>query len=87
MDNITNFLYFIGSVFAPMIAIQLADFFVVKSDSSSRKIDFAKIAIWFIGFVIYRLLMRTDLAVGNTLPDMAITFVIAAVFGFARKKK
>lgn len=31
--------------------------------------------------------MRTDLAVGNTLPDMAITFVIAAVFGFARKKK
>lgn len=28
MDNITNFLYLIGSVFAPMIAIQIADFFV-----------------------------------------------------------
>jgi len=87
MDNITNFLYFIGSVFAPMIAVQLADFFVVKSDSSSRKIDFAKIAIWFIGFAVYRLLMNFDIAVGNTLPDMAVTFLIAAVFGFARKKR
>ena len=27
MDNITDFLYLIGSVFAPMIAIQIADFF------------------------------------------------------------
>lgn len=87
MDNITNFLYFIGSVFAPMIAVQLADFFVVKSDSSSRKIDFAKIAIWFIGFAVYRLLMNFDIAVGNTIPDMAVTFLIAAVFGFARKKR
>ena len=25
MDDITNFLYLIGSVFAPMIAIQIAD--------------------------------------------------------------
>ncbi len=30
MDDITDFLYFIGSVFAPMIAIQIADFFILK---------------------------------------------------------
>ena len=30
MDNITNFLYLIGSVFAPMIAIMIADFFILK---------------------------------------------------------
>ena len=28
--DITDFLYFIGSVFAPMIAIQIADFFILK---------------------------------------------------------
>ena len=30
MDNITNFLYLIGSVFAPMIAVQVADYFLLK---------------------------------------------------------
>ena len=30
MDDITNFLYLIGSVFAPMIAIQIADFYILK---------------------------------------------------------
>ena len=29
-----------------------------------------------IGFVLYRLLMRVDIPVGNTLPDMAATIVI-----------
>ena len=30
MDNITDFLYLIGSVFAPMIAVQIADYFILK---------------------------------------------------------
>lgn len=81
MDDITNFLYLIGSVFAPMIAIQIADFFVVKSDSSAKKLDIAKIIIWIAGFVIYRLLMKTDLILGNTLPDMIVTFVITIIVG------
>ena len=32
MDDITGFLYLIGSVFAPMIAIQIADFFILKKN-------------------------------------------------------
>ncbi len=76
MDNITGFLYFIGSVFAPMIAIELADFFVLKTDSSQNKFNATKIIIWLAGFVIYRLLMKTDFIAGNTLPDMAITFAL-----------
>ena len=31
MDDITDFLYLIGSVFAPMIAIQIADFFILMT--------------------------------------------------------
>ena len=33
MDNITDFLYLIGSVFAPMIAIQIADYFYHQAGS------------------------------------------------------
>jgi hypothetical protein len=32
--------------------------------------------IWAVGFVVYRLLMKVDIAVGNTLPDMIITILI-----------
>ncbi len=89
MDNITDFLYLIGSVFAPMTAILLADFFVLKNDSSSKTIDGKRVALWILGFIIYRLFMRCDFAFGCTLPAMAATFVLSIFlsdFGFLRKK-
>ena len=77
MDNITDFLYLIGSVFAPMIAIQIADFFILKrKDSLGVSLDVMNGVIWVIGFILYRLLMNVDIPLGNTLPDMVITIVI-----------
>lgn len=79
MTDITEFLYFIGSVFAPMIAVQIADFFIIKRDRSSKAFSLQIIIIWVIGFVIYRILMRFDIIIGNTLPDMVITILICVV--------
>lgn len=87
MDNITDFLYYIGSVFAPMIAILIADFFIVKRDSSEKKLDVVKIVIWLAGFVAYRLLMRVDFILGCTILDMAITFALALLWGKLNKTK
>ncbi len=39
MDDITNFLYFIGSVFAPMAAVMIVNFFVLHRDSSKKAFD------------------------------------------------
>lgn len=74
--DITDFLYFIGSVFAPMIAIQIADFFILKKQPCKGAFDIKNLIIWLVGFVIYRLLMRVDIAVGNTLPDMLVTIAL-----------
>ena len=74
--NITDFLYFIGSVFAPMIAIQIADFFILKNDSCNKAFNVRNLIVWLVGFIIYRLLMRVDFVLGNTLPDMLITMLI-----------
>lgn len=74
--DITDFLYFIGSVFAPMIAIQIADFFILKKQPCKGAFDIKNLVIWLVGFVIYRLLMRVDIAVGNTLPDMLVTIAL-----------
>ena len=76
MDDITDFLYLIGSVFAPMIAVQIADFFIIKKDSRGRGFDFINLAVWLVGFICYRLLMNVDIIVGYTLPDMVITALL-----------
>ena len=80
MDNITDFLYLIGSVFAPMIAVQIADYFILKKAYSFRiSFNILNLIIWLIGFVLYRILMHVDTPVGNTLPDMVITIIICLI--------
>ena len=79
MDDITDFLYFIGSVFAPMIAVQIADFFLLKKDSFGKKLDILTAVVWLIGFIIYRLLMKVDMPVGNTFPCMLITAALEII--------
>ena len=76
MDDITGFLYLIGSVFAPMVAVQIADHFLLRRDRSSAAYDGRNLSVWLIGFVLYRLLMRLDIPVGCTLADMALTVAL-----------
>ena len=87
MDDITDFLYLIGSVFAPMIAIQIADFFILHRDKREDSFDWRNLIIWAAGFILYRVLMHIDLPVGNTLPDMVITSAICVIVGKIGKKK
>ena len=58
MDDITDFLYLIGSVFAPMIAIQIADYFIIHRDRREITVDVRNSIIWIIGFILYRLFMK-----------------------------
>ena len=86
MDNITDFLYLIGSVFAPMIAVQIADYFILKkAESLTISFDVKNLLIWLVGFVLYRVLMRVDTPVGNTLPDMVITIVLCLIVNAVMK--
>ena len=86
LTDITDFLYFIGSVFAPMIAIQIADFFILKQNKETSAFSIQNLVIWLVGFVIYRLLMHVDIVVGNTLPDMLITIVICVAVSKIKSK-
>lgn len=87
MDDITDFLYLIGSVFAPMIAIQIADFFIIKKSSEEKKVEVVNVVIWIVGFILYRYLMTVDIIVGNTLPDMVVTIIICVIVNKIIKNK
>ena len=76
MDDITGFLYLIGSVFAPMIAVQIADHFILRRDRFAAAADARNLVIWLIGFLAYRLLMGVDTPVGYTLPAMVLTVLL-----------
>ena len=77
MDDITGFLYIIGSVFAPMIAVQITSYFILREDAAGRSVHAVNLAVWFVGFLCYRYLMILDTPVGSTLPTMAVTLVLA----------
>ncbi len=79
MDNIMGFLYIIGSVFAPMIAVQLTTYFILRKDSFAAAFDWPNLLVWAVGFAVYRLMMHVDLPTGYTLPSVLITMVLCYV--------
>ncbi|WP_024614509.1 putative hydroxymethylpyrimidine transporter CytX [Clostridium sp. Ade.TY] len=81
MENYENFLYAIGSVFAPLFAILISDYFVLKK--RLRKdvlINIESIIVWVIGIIIYYIFVKLDFIVGSTLPAMIITGFINILF-------
>ena len=62
-----------------MIAVQIADPFLLKRDRCQVSFDTRNLVIWLIGFIAYRLLMSVDTPVGYTLPDMVLTVALCVI--------
>lgn len=75
MNNYSNFLYAIGSVFAPLFAILLTDYFIKKHTKISDKliINFGAVIIWILGIITYYAFIKFNFILGATLPSMIIT--------------
>lgn len=93
MDDISGFLYLIGSVFAPMAAIQITDYFILKKVCISR-ISNKNFLIWLAGFISYRIMLGHDTPLGSTVPAMLISMLLTVLLrglpdrliGFAGKQ-
>lgn len=72
-------------MFAPMIAIQIADFFLLRRSPEERGFNLQNSVIWLVGFVLYRLLMHVDMPLGYTLPDMLVTMALCLIWHFIAK--
>ena len=72
MTQYENFLYLIGSVFAPLFAILITDYFILnhKVVDASQLLNVKNMMIWVIGFIAYRSLMPYNSVIGMTLPVM-----------------
>lgn len=81
MDNFSDFLYLIGSVFAPMVAIQLTDYFILRVDHHRQPYVWGNLAIWLIGFILYRWLMTLNWALGSTIPTILAVVLLTWFVG------
>ncbi len=79
VGDFEEFLYLIGSVFAPMATIVCVDYFVLHRDNGDSPIDWRNAILWVLGFVLYRFSLGWDIPCGNTLPVMVIIAVAAIV--------
>lgn len=86
MDDITGFLYLIGSVFAPMIAILITDFFILKKDSFEQSFNWMNLGVWLLGFIIYRYFMTVDIPLGYTLGDILATMLLCLSANWIKKE-
>lgn len=82
-----GFLYLIGSVFAPMIAILITDFFLLKKDSQGKVFNGINLTIWVVGFIIYRICMVIYTPLGNTLPVMILISLLCVLVDKIRRKE
>ena len=78
-DQFQDFLYLIGSVFAPMTAILLSDFFILKQDHTADSVNWLNLVLCVLGVALYRFLLNVDTPVGITVPVVVILMVVSTL--------
>lgn len=85
MDDITDFLYLIGSIFTPMIAILLADYFMNRQQVQTLSAFLVRGTIWAVSVGLYHYMLQSESTVGATLPAFTMAFIITTIIGFVSK--
>jgi len=84
IERYESFLYAIGSVFAPLFAILLTDYFIIRKDRRLREdllVNWGAAAVWVFGIVLYYRFIALDFIFGATVPVMMITSLVYFLSG------
>ena len=80
MEHYISFLYLIASVFAPMAAVLLVSFYLVKNRSETLGFWLWNIFAWFGGFVVYQIAEHVgSVFLGPTLLAVIVSAAFASV--------
>jgi purine-cytosine permease-like protein len=80
MDHYIDFLYLIASVFAPMAAVLLVSYYVVKDQSDGGWIWYWNLFSWLAGFIVYNIAINLDsIFLGPTL----LAIIVSAFLAYA----
>ena len=78
IEQYENFLYAIGSVFGPLFAIVLSDYFIFKKEKiePTLALHVGAFVVWAVGVYLYYQFITLDLILGSTLPTMLCTAIL-----------
>jgi putative hydroxymethylpyrimidine transporter CytX len=76
-EQFEDLLYFIGSVFAPMTAILLTDYFILHKDHTEQSLNWGNLILWVLGLALYRFLLNVETPLGTTFPVVIIVMVLS----------
>jgi purine-cytosine permease-like protein len=79
MEQYQNFLYMIGSLFAPAFSIVIADYFIYREDRSGQIFNLPGLIAIVFGIAAYYLMLGKDLVIGSTIPSMLVTILVYAI--------
>lgn len=83
LDQMGEFLYILGSVFAPMAMVVLASYFFFSRKSMNSY--FSAFLAWFLGFVSYHYFLLIDTFLGATIPSLLITIAAYCLFNYFQR--
>ncbi len=86
MEQYENFLYMIGSLFAPVFSVVLLDYFVLRLDNAQAPANVPGLVAAACGVAVYYGALKIDFPLGATLPAMGATVLVYLVFRFLRNK-
>lgn len=83
MTQYEGFLLAIGSVFAPLFAILLTDYFWLKNRTIQPDLlaNWGALAVWALGVALYYQFLKFELPLGATIPVMIVTAIVYSLIG------
>jgi putative hydroxymethylpyrimidine transporter CytX len=74
-----DFLTLISSVFVPMIALLITDYYILKTDRSAETVDWVNVILWAVGVVLYQLFLAWALPIGSTIPVVIVLMLLSVI--------
>ena len=85
-----NFLIAIGSVFAPLFAILLTEYFIIQNRQvqSDLLVNWSAFVVWALGVVLYYQFIQLEFLLGATIPVMLVTGLFyKMIWGYTKEWK
>lgn len=81
MEQYENFLLAIGSVFAPLFAVLLTDYFILGKRSTENGLlaNWSALAVWAVGVALYYQFLEWNMVLGATVPVIIVTGLLHSI--------
>ncbi len=90
IEQYEKFLLAIGSVFAPLFAVLLTEYFIIKNRQLHPEllVNWSALAVWALGVIMYHQFITMEFVLGATIPVLLLTSLLyKIIWGYTKEWK